>query len=399
MSNSEILEQFLAEQPKEATKKTYRRHVTKFLEWVKQSPTELIEEYNSTQDKNKWKKETGKLIVKYNNYLLEHGGKNGKPLKPNSVRTAINAVRAFFTSQMDSVKISRGKIAQVEMAVGEHEFKQSQLQKMFRVGDIREKAILSLGVCLGFGATAFSELKRDYLEKIMSQTESEKTPIGFWHIRTKSSQPTRCHLTTEAINALKDYWSSLKEKSEWAFPSNGEHISNDTLNYILKSLTEKANIPVMGKIRWHLLRKFLFSALTNTMDEMNAKLCVGKSIDKSVLTYLKNKSDVLKQQYDEAEQYFVLSGYTNHNHSRMDEMEQKIKTYDESFQKYLDVMTQYMEDKLTKKQVVQKTETIIRTIQGRELTDKEVLEEQLGHDLTDEEYNELVKSIKKAKTK
>lgn len=409
MSNSEIIETFLKEYSKESTKRGYKRHVEKFLEWVKKSPSELIKEYKDTQDKNEWKKKFGRLVVEYNNYLLEHGGKNGKPLKPNSVRTNINAVRAFFSSTMDSVKIPRGRITQVEMATGEHEYKQSQLQKMFRVGNIREKAILSLGVCLGFGATAFSELKRDYLEKIMSQTESEQTPIGFWHIRTKTSQPIRCHLTTEAINALRDYWGSLKEKSEWAFPSNGFHISQDGLNYVLKSLTEKANIPTMGKVRWHLLRKFLFSALTNTMDEMNAKLCVGKSIDKSVLTYLKNKSDILKKQYDEAEKFFVLSGYTNHEYNRMDMMEEKIKTQDETLQKFLDIFTQYVENKINKDEIktaikvlreTQKhkiqlpkiegetgTQQVIREIeQLPKIRDKQTLEKQLGYILTKKQF-------------
>jgi len=298
---------------------------------------------------------------------------------------------------MDSVKIKKGRIASVQMAMGEHEFKHEQLKKMFNVGDIREKAILSLGICLGFGATAFSELKREDLEKVISQRETETAPLGFWMIREKTNQPIRCHLTIEAMEALTAYWATLKETSEWAFPSNGTHISTDGLNYILKSLVEKANIATMGNVKFHLLRKFLFSALTNVMDEMNAKLCIGKAIDKSVLTYLKNKTQVLKQQYSEAEKFFVLGGYTNHEYTKMEELESKIQMQDERFDKFLDIMTQYMEEKLTKKQVVQQTQTIIQETYGRVLSDKEALEESLGKSLTDKEYEELVKSLPKKK--
>ena len=418
MSDNEVIEQFLKEYSKETTKVVYKLHIEQFFEWVKKSPSQLIQEYKNATDKNKWKKESGRLLVKYNNYLFEHGGKNGKPLKANSVRAKINSVRAFYTSMMDTVKIPKGRIAQVEMAIGEHEFKHEQLQKMFRVGDIREKAILSLGVCLGFGASAFSQLKREMLEKIMSQTEYEETPIGFWYTRTKTSQPIRCHLTTEAINALNDYWSSLKEQSEWAFPSNGGHITSQQLNYALKTLTEKANITVSGSIRWHLLRKFLFSALTNVMDEMNAKLCIGKSIDKSVLTYLKNKTDILKKQYSEAEKFFVLGGYTNHEYNRMDKLEAKVKTQDETLQKFLDIFTQYVENKInkddiktaikvlreTQKHKIQlpkvegetETQQVIREIEKLpKIRDKEALEEFLGRDLTDEEYQHIKNKDKK----
>ena len=127
------------------------------------------------------------------------------------------------------------------------------------------------------------------------------------------------------MNTLEDYW-KIAPKSEWAFPNGtGEkHLSKDGLNYILKSLTEKAKIPLTGQIRWHLLRKFLFSALTNVMSDMNAKLCVGKAIPTDVLTYLKGKTQQLKQEYKEAEKYFVLSGFTNAYHTELGTVKEEL---------------------------------------------------------------------------
>ena len=379
-----VVDSWLEEYSKESTKYYFQRNLKKFLEWANVSAEDLVKEYNATSDKKVWAKKWGLVVVKYYNDLIK------QDKKINTARAMTTAVRAFFSSKCDTVKIKRGAIGKQQIAFGEHEFKQEQLQRMFRVANIKEKAILSLGVCLGYGATAFINLKREMLEKIIAQTEFEETPIGFWYQRAKTSQPIRSHLTTEAIQALQDYWQTLPEKSEWAFPNGSlkKHISDDALNYILKTLCEKANIQVMGQVRWHLLRKVLFSALTNVMDEMNAKLCVGKSISSDVLTYLKNKTEILKQQYGEAEKYFVLSGFTNHNHSKLSVLEQKVKLQDETLQKFLDVFTQYLEDKLTKKQATQQVR-IISEPYVRILDEKEAYEEQLGRNLTNEEYQQI----------
>ena len=70
MSNSEIIENFLKEYSSESTKRGYKRHVEKFLGWVKKSPSELVKEYKDTQDKNEGKKKVGRLVVEYNNYVV-----------------------------------------------------------------------------------------------------------------------------------------------------------------------------------------------------------------------------------------------------------------------------------------------------------------------------------------
>jgi len=367
---SDIVESWLSEYSKESVKNQYRRQLQKFLAWSNTTVETILTEWKTTTDKDGFRKKYGSMIVKYYNYLLTE-----KQCKINTARSETNGIRAFFTSQCDKVKIGRGKIGKSQIAFGEHEFKLEQLQRMYRVGNIRDKAILSLAVSLGYGATAFIELKRDFIESIIKQTEYEEPPIGFWYQRKKTSQPIRSHLTVESIQALTDYWETLPKKSEWVFPNSSmkHHISDDDLNYVIKTLCSKANIVVMGKVRFHLMRKFLFSALTNVMDELNAKLCVGKSIPNDVLTYLKGKTEILKQQYAEAEKYFVLSGYTNHNHSIIGELQTKVKLQDDTLQKFLEVFTAYLTEKISKKQAIAKTKTITET-HGRIISDKEIKE-------------------------
>lgn len=347
-----LIEDFLELYQSDRLKKEYRLALTKFFEWIKRTPKQIVEEYRKAPDKNHFLKGYGIAVSKYYNYHV------GRGVKVNTALGYVTPVRAWFRVNCD--RLREVKIDKPQMAVGEHEYKLSQLQQMYRVANIREKAILSLGVCLGYGASAFCSLERELLKAIMSQRESEKAPIGFWFIRGKTKQPIRSHLTTESMDALEDYWKVAPE-SKWCFPSNNgsKHISREALNYTLKSLTEKAKIPVMGQIRWHLLRKFLFSALTNEASEMNAKLMVGKSIPTDILTYLKGKTEQLKAEYSEAEKFFVLSGITNSQHNEMDVMKARIEKQDETLQKFLTVFTEYIEDKITKKEAVEILKPVI----------------------------------------
>jgi len=315
---SDLIESFLELYSKPRIKKEYRLALTKFFEWTGATPEQILEEWKTTADRYEFRKKWGNILVKYYNYHLERG------VKINTALGYVTPVRAFFTAKCDMLKIKKRALDKRQMAFGEHEFKHSQLQQMYRVGDIREKAILATGVALGYGVTQFITIKRDFLKKIIAQRESEEPPIGFWYQRTKTSQPIRSHVTVESMNALEDYW-KIAPESEWAFPNGtGEkHLSKDGVNYVLKSLTKKAKIQTTGQIRWHLLRKFLFSALTNVMAEMNAKLCVGKAIPIDVLTYIKGKTEQLKQEYREAEKYFVLSGFTNSYHTELDTIKEE----------------------------------------------------------------------------
>lgn len=355
------IESFLELYQSPKMKIQYRNALRVFFSWVKKTPEQIVEEYKSSEDKNQFCKQYGILISKYYNYHI------GRGIKVNTAIAYVTPVRAWFRVNCDTLR--EVKIDKPQMAMGEHEYKLSQLQQMFRVANIREKAILSLGICLGYGASMFCELKRENLKNIMAQRESEEPPIGFWIMRGKTKQPIRSHLTIEAMEALTDYWKVAPE-SEWAFPSNNgsTHVTRESLNYTLKSLTQKAKIPVMGQIRWHLLRKFLFSALTNVSSEMNSKLMTGKSIPLDVLTYLKNKTEQLRKEYSEAEKFFVLSGMTNQNHSKMAELEAKVKLQDETLQKFLEIFTTYLQGEMSKKQALKKTQTII---EYREVSEEE----------------------------
>ena len=64
------------------------------------------------------------------------------------------------------------------MSMGEHEFRLEELQKMYRVGNIEDKAKLATAICLGWGVGDFRKLERSFVEPYLD--ESLEAPVGFW---------------------------------------------------------------------------------------------------------------------------------------------------------------------------------------------------------------------------
>ena len=75
------------------------------------------------------------------------------------------------------------------------------------------------------------------------------------------------------------------------------------------------------------MHKFTLSQLSASgMNQWEARLCVGKSIPVDILTYLKNQSENLREKFMVAEPRLTLSGMTNSNHTKIEEMTERMET-------------------------------------------------------------------------
>lgn len=311
-------EEWLAEYSRASTRHKYEMNFDAFCEWAKTSDVELVKEYKAS-DHREFSKKWGSRIVQYYNDLIREGA------KVNTARAKSNAPRAFFRSQTVEVKIKRGAIGKARMAMGEHEFILEEFQKMFRVGDIEDKAKLATALNLGWGAGDFVRLEWSFIEPFLN--EELEPPVAFWAERHKTGAVTRAHLTHEALSALREL-RRIKPKAKYVFEGrNGTYLTEDALNDWLKSLRRRAKIKKRGKIRFHLIRKFTFSQLSASgMNQFESKLCVGKSIPNDILTYLKGQEEVLREKFMNAEPRLTLSGMTNGNHTKLGEVTEKIET-------------------------------------------------------------------------
>jgi hypothetical protein len=308
----------------------YRNRMDMFFKFLGTNESDFIEGFKRAKDKLEWSKRVGlKVVAFYDKRIAE-----GKAT--NSARSESSTVRAFLRDNATSVQIKRGRIAKAKSALGEHEFTREELAKMFYVADVRGKAVLATGVSLGFSIQDFIELKRDYIESLVNKAINEKIEfLGFDMARGKTGVISRSHLTPEAVSSLKSWFEYIDKerakkglgKSEWVWCNgNGSYLSEQTINDILKQLVNDASISVTGKIKFHLLRKFLMSALHDSgFDSWETKRALGKEIPTSDDTYLKGLSRKVTEKFPKAYSEIRLNGFTNHNTTKIEDLETKMR--------------------------------------------------------------------------
>jgi hypothetical protein len=312
------------------TKWKYKDRMNMFLEFLGMTDAEFVEGYKRANDRHEWAKQTGlKAIAYYNDRV-------GKGYATNTVRAEVSTVRAFCRDNCTTLLIPRRKIAKAKSAKDEHEFTREELAKMFYCGDVRAKAVLATEISLGFSVKQFSELKRDLIESLVNKSIAEKIDfIGFDCERTKTGVESRSHLTPEAVNSLKAWFEYIDakraekglEKSEWVWANgNGNHLDVQTLNDIIKDLVLKAQIVTTGKVKFHLLRKFLMNAIHDAgFDSWETKRVLGKEIPTADATYLQGLSRKVSEKFPSAYDYIRLTGYANKNHTTVEQLQQQMQ--------------------------------------------------------------------------
>jgi site-specific recombinase XerD len=308
----------------------YKNRMNDFLEFAGLTDSEFLEGYKRSKDRVEWSKQIGLKVVAFYNKRVQEG------YATNTARAEVSTIRAFCRDNATTLILPRRKIAKAKSAKGEHEFTRDELAKMFYIGDVRAKAILSTGVSLGFAIQDFSELKREQIESLVDKSINEKIDfIGFDYERGKTGVESRSHLTPEAVNSLKAWFIYIDakraekglEKSKYVFCNgNGSFLNEQTVNDILKDLVTKANISVTGKIKFHLLRKFLMNALHDAgFSDWEVKRALGKEISTSDETYLKGISRKVTEKFPTIYEYIRLTGFTNHNATKLEETQAEVQ--------------------------------------------------------------------------
>ena len=324
------MQEWLSEYPKESTRGVQARRFKLYLEWTGKTPQQLVDEFANKKARSQ--------ILKFQNYLLNEYqavDKHGKPkakkgLSQNTAKGIIGAVRAFYTSQCQTVRGLKGKIVKTTLPVQkEHIFSTTDLKKMWHVADTRGKAILACATSLGWEVSAIRGMKRDFFEALVKRARSEGQDfIMFEDIRAKEGEIRLGILNPIAIDSLERWLEKTRDSpSKWLWSNgNGGRITDDTFNNIVKNLVDEANIVTIGKIRFHLIRKWLMGALTSAgLGEFETKIIMGKAIPASDRTYLQILQQTAYKKYQQAyAEHLSLVSYTN-NHLRIEDIQETVE--------------------------------------------------------------------------
>jgi hypothetical protein len=116
----------------------------------------------------------------------------------------------------------------------------------------------------------------------------------------------------------------------WCNGSVTDHLTDDTSNNILRDLVAKAGVQTIGTIRFHLIRKFMMSTLSSAgIGDWDVKFMVGKEVPADIATYITNRKANLMEEFQMAYPKLSLTGYANHNHDKVSELEERNKKLEE----------------------------------------------------------------------
>jgi hypothetical protein len=296
---------------KQGTKNRNGRKLKEFCEWIGKTPQQILNEYETAQDKKAWQRERKKEVEGYYNYLKQAG------YKINYCRTQPLGILKFHTRNTEMIKDGTECFDDPQLPENEFVFDQPTLRKAFYYSDMENQTLLSLSVALSYSSIDFLELECEKLRQLVKEAKDKGLDfiqfIG--KTRAKSSIQPRSHLTPEAIHCLSDYLPTLEKKFNgklpkylWSNEKGNGHITNEGLNKKLKRILVKANIDTYGQqVKFHEIRKFMYSLLQAKNRDI-AKVITAKKVSASDLTYIPNLNAECLRVFKETYKEFALNG-------------------------------------------------------------------------------------------
>lgn len=302
------------------TEKAYLLGFQKYVDFTGLSPAELLAEAKTETRENVDLDERAIVNrrIDFREYL-----ETKTTLAPNSVLSAMNAVKSFYSSAyLNPPKLLGSNVARVKEENVEHITKED-IYELLKNCDILEKAIVLVGISSGLSASDIMDLKIRII-KNGYDPETGITTLPLTRIKTGVKFVT--FLTPEASQAVWDY---LKFRNKETTPK--QHVrSDDDYLFIIRKISpkydkddpsteelrkftenaytrmfarlaekcQKVNLKGFNTIRSHNLRKFFNTTLRNAgFDFQFVDYMMGHKPDNVDGAYLKVDTQELKRRY------------------------------------------------------------------------------------------------------
>lgn len=307
--DSPLVAEWLAEVRRTTTRETYRYRFINFLKYFNITPEQLLGETP---------KQARTLCLRYQN--------ENPDIADNTKLGVVSTVSSFFSHHDKPINWKQGQKLRPRGDFSSHIFSNGDLNRMFEIADVRDKAILALATSLGWEISGFVDLKKETLTKLLArQEETGEQFIYFKDIRAKTGVPRLGVVNPLAIEWLRKWLKISKESPKIERQENSRRITGSEkvsdvfdltgngIRYAVDILAKKAHIKLTGRVRFHNLRKWTMAGLSRSgFNEFEVKYCVGKSIPMSDFVYLTNIEDAIKEKYPTAyENYLNLNPTVN----------------------------------------------------------------------------------------
>jgi integrase len=203
-----------------------------------------------------------------------------KPLSQQTARTAVNSVMSFFAFHNLPINLKKFIKKDVRMKKPKpekkkHQLLASELEALFRVASLRDKAVLALGL-MGQDESTVSSL---HIEQFAGKLNGET--LEFVELlRPKTNEDILLVLTPEVQAILKTYILSLKLFEGWLFPGyKNKPINPQLCNDIFQQLCDVSGIRDNEKrLSFHCCRMWFSAQLRNKVSDDLIDLCTGHDV-------------------------------------------------------------------------------------------------------------------------
>jgi len=252
---------------KKKSRRTYESYFRRLLEFEPSLNGQTMLEQKDLWERSK--------CIQFKRYLEEKG------FSENMQKSAIGAIRGFFSHNRKPLFFSQAEKKQVNVAQNETEGIFFSRDDMIRMWNISTIADLSKWVLcnksIGLRAGDFAKITYGQLRGI---DFTQEAPIFFGKVNTgKESVIANVFLDSDVLHAIQELLELHKDAkdTERVYPFREDYLSR-----ILRNLAVKAGINVGEKeVSFHAMRRFLYDRLTNVMSDDKAKMIIGKSTKES----------------------------------------------------------------------------------------------------------------------
>ncbi len=275
--------------------KNYKKHLD--ILGLKPATTQArylyLKEFFSWLEKKKIfeiKEVTPREIAQYNSYVKSKiSQRTGKPLKQKSVYDHMRNLQQYLGYLLEIGELKTNPASHLKFTVINEEverfiFNQEEIQELYKVADLQEKAMLNIGYGCGLRVQEISDLNKEDLCLTENLIIVQKG---------KNSKRRVVPLTNKISTELEEFIFSNEHKSKAAFThSKGQRMQEWTLNKRLKQLILKTKFgkelstEELNKIGVHNLRHSIAThLLQNGMKLEQVQQFLGHSHIESTEVY------------------------------------------------------------------------------------------------------------------
>lgn len=262
-----------------SAKQDKHHNLLMFCEWFGKSPKQLLT--LRRKDENRGME---KLCIKYLHFLVE-----AKKLQVNTAINKVGTIRSFFNFHDVPLRFKRNELPKPRPKPYKFSLTIDHLRFMWNYMNVWLRAMSILAVENGLRISDVQNLTRSDIENLLSQQ-----PPANMEIQTlKTGVLARIHLSKEAMETIKVYLQTVPDSQTRLFVKD-----EDTINKALQKVFKQAYPNLDYKPTFHDYRRLFLSTGSNCgINQWHLKMMCGKTIDPSILTYLRNldlKADFTK---------------------------------------------------------------------------------------------------------